>query len=33
MLVRANPFPPFPPSLTRETIELVVPIEFFLHRQ
>ena len=30
MVQRASPFPPFPPSIERERLELVVPIEFSL---
>jgi protein TonB len=31
MIARAAPFPPFPPSITGETLNLPVPIEFKLH--
>jgi len=30
MIARAAPFPPFPPSITGETINLPVPIQFQL---
>jgi periplasmic protein TonB len=32
MITRAAPFPPFPPSITGETINLPVPIQFRLHQ-
>jgi protein TonB len=31
MIARAAPFPPFPPSITGETIKLPVPIQFKLN--
>ena len=31
MIARAAPFPPFPPSIAGETLNLPVPIEFKLH--
>jgi protein TonB len=32
MIARAAPFPPFPPSITGETLNLPVPIQFRLHQ-
>jgi protein TonB len=32
MLERATPFPPFPPSLEGNHLDLVIPVEFSLHK-